>query len=318
MALHQASGRWQFGLTLAITTSVFWATLPITLKVSLTQVDAWTITWLRFLAAAVLLGSWTALRGGFGAFRGLPRAVWWLLALASVMLTGNFVGYLVGLQYTTPANAQLLIQAAPLLMSIGGIVVFRERFNALQWLGVAAVAIGLVVFALDQSRHAQVAHADYVLGTAIVLSAAVVWAIYALAQKQLLQYLGSGAVMLVIYVGAGLLLTPFASPRQLLALDATHAWALAYCMINTVAAYGAFAEALAHWEASRVGVVLALTPLLTVISVALAHRIAPQYVAAETITALGYLGAAIVMIGSAVASLSRRAPLPLADATVET
>jgi drug/metabolite transporter (DMT)-like permease len=305
MALHRSSGRWRLGLSLALTTAMLWATLPIALKVTLAEVDAWTITWFRFFVAALFMLGWTWGRGRLGAFRALPRRAWVLLAVASTMLTGNFVMYLFGLGHTTPANAQLLIQAAPLLLSVGGIVVFRERFERFQWLGVVAVAIGLVVFAFDQRRHAAVAPHDYALGVVIVLLAAVVWAIYALAQKQLLQHLGSGAVMLVIYIVATLLLLPFATPSRLLALDATHAIALGYCMMNTVAAYGAFAEALAHWEASRVGVVLALTPLLTVIAVAVAHRVAPWLVAGERITLLGYAGAGIVVSGSVIASLSR-------------
>src|SRR6185295_2354036 len=48
------------------------------------------------------------------ALRGLAPRHWALLALAALMLTGNYVFYLLGVKYTTPANAQLLIQAAPL------------------------------------------------------------------------------------------------------------------------------------------------------------------------------------------------------------
>ncbi|MBK7042741.1 MAG: DMT family transporter [Rhodanobacteraceae bacterium] len=281
MALHQATGRWQIGLPLAITTAVFWATLPIAIRLVIEHVDVWTLIWSRFVVAAVMLAAWSAMRGGFAQFRTLSRSGWWLILLAAVMLIGNFVGYTIGLDYTTPANAQLLIQAAPLLMSIGGILVFHERFNAWQWAGVVAVAVGLALFAFDQSRHSSVPQQQYLIGAAIVLVSAVVWAVYALAQKQLLQHLGSGAVMMLIYAISALLLTPFASPKQLLGLDNMHMLALGYCLINTVAAYGAFAEALVHWEASRVGVVLAVTPLLTVISVELAHRLNPALVLAQ-------------------------------------
>ena len=51
---------------------------------------------------------------------------------------------------------------------------------------------------------------------------------------------------------------------------------------------------------------LPASPLLTVAAVALAHRLNPALVPPETITALGYAGAAVVVIGSAMASLSRR------------
>jgi hypothetical protein len=64
-------------------------------------------------------------------------------------------------------------------------------------------------------------------------------------------------------VGCALAFAPLASPSSLARLDAAGAGVLAFCALNTVVGYGAFAESLAHWEASRVGAVLALTPLGT-------------------------------------------------------
>ena len=223
------------------------------------------------------------------------------------MLIGNYVFYLLGLHYTTPANAQLLIQAAPLLMALGGIVVFGERYNAWQWLGLAAIVAGLGLFFLDQSAKPAAPQAHYVLGSAFVLLGAVVWAGYALAQKQLLRKLSSTAILGFIYLVAALLLWPWAQPGTLAKLDATHWVALAYCALNTLGAYGAFAEALDHWEASRVSVVLALTPLLTVATVEVVHRLAPQLVRPEQIAWLGWAGAALVVTGSALSAFMRSA-----------
>jgi len=68
-------------------------------------------------------------------------------------------------------------------------------------------------------------------------------------------------------------------------------------------AYGAFAEALAHWEASRVSAILATTPLLCLGTVAAVHAFWPASIASEQVTAVGYFGAALVVLGSAVTSL---------------
>ena len=305
MALHTTSGRWRLGMSLALVTAMFWATLPIGLKISLEVLDAWTITWLRFLTAAAALAIWMGCRRQFGAYRGHGRRVWALMALAALMLTGNFVGYLFGVQYTTPGNAQLLIQAAPLLMAMGGIFIFGERFAAAQWLGLALVAAGLIGFFGDQTRQTVGIATHYALGAAIVLAAAVVWAIYALMQKQLLNHMSSKHLLLFIYAIAALLLTPLADPTRLLELDALHAWALVYCCINTLGAYGAFAEALAHWEASRVGIVLALTPLLCVAAVAATHHYWPQLIAVEHIARWGWIGAGLVIAGSVLVSIGQ-------------
>jgi drug/metabolite transporter (DMT)-like permease len=305
--MHTTSGRWQLGMALAMVTAGFWATLPITLKIALETLDAWTITWARFVTATIALLIWLMLRGELGKYRGHDRKTWLLMTIAALMLTGNFVGYLFGVQYTTPANAQLLIQAAPLLLALGGIFIFRERFSALQWLGLGLVGAGLISFFSDQSRQTTGIASHYGLGAAIVLAAALVWAVYALIQKQLLNRLSSKHLLLFIYAVAALLLYPLAQPAELVKLDGLHAAALLFCCVNTLGAYGAFAEALAHWEASRVGMVLAMTPLLCVAAVAATHTIWPQLIAPERIALWGWIGAGLVIAGSLLASVSQRA-----------
>jgi drug/metabolite transporter (DMT)-like permease len=51
MTLHQASGRWRLGFGLTMATALFWATLPIALKVALEILDPITLTWFRFVVA---------------------------------------------------------------------------------------------------------------------------------------------------------------------------------------------------------------------------------------------------------------------------
>lgn len=303
MALHQASGRWRRGLALALVTAGCWSTLPVALKVMLEQLDAYTLTWVRFVIAGVIMLAWLLARDGLRGFATLDRRRWGLLTLAGVLLTGNYVFYLLGVQYSTPGNAQLLIQLAPLLMALGGIFVFQERYRLGQWIGLGTIALGLGLFFRDQSGHPAVGAHDYALGSAMVVIAALVWAGYALIQKQLLTRLGSPAIMLFIYLLASLLLFPLARPATLLQLDGPGLALLAFCALNTLVAYGAFAEALVHWEASRVSTVLALTPLLALAVIAGVHAIWPQAVAAESVGMIGYVGALLVVAGSAMSAL---------------
>ena len=305
MALHQASGRWRLGLGLTLATALFWATLPIALKVALEILDPLTLTWFRFLVAALVTAAWLGLRGGLRGYGGLSRRHWWMLGVAALLLLGNYVFFLLGVQHTTPANATLLIQLAPLLMALGGIWVFGEHFRAAQWLGLALIAVGMVLFFRDQLAAAQ-QPPGYLLGSAWVILAALVWAGYALLQKQLLLKLGSMQILLLIYIAASVALLPFARPAALLQLDALHWAMLGYCALNTIGAYGAFAEALAHWEASRVSAILAATPLLSIAAVALVHALWPQLLAPERISAIGYAGAGLVVVGSATVSLLGR------------
>ena len=311
MALHQASGHWRLGLALALVTAACWSTLPVALKVMLVQLDPYTLTWIRFVIAGGVMFAWLAARGGLGGFAALDRRRWALLALAGVLLIGNYVFYLLGVQHSTPGNAQLLIQLAPLLMALGGILVFRERYRPGQWLGLAVIVAGLWLFFRDQSGHSRVGGHEYAVGSMMVVTAAVVWAGYALIQKQLLTRLSSPAIMLFIYLLASLLLLPLAHPASLLRLDGVGYALLAFCAINTLVAYGAFAEALVHWEASRVSTVLALTPLLSLAFISGLHRLSPISVAAESVGMIGYAGALLVVMGSAMSALlGARKPKP--------
>lgn len=304
MSLHQASDRWRLGLLLAICTAGFWSTLPVALKITLEQIDAVTLTWFRFLVAFVLVGGWLGARRQLTPLGSLRRRHWLLLGVAGLMLIGNYVFYLLGVQLTSPANAQLLIQLAPLLMALGGIFVFGELFNRWQWLGLAVIVIGLALFFTDQLAADHLPPGRYLLGSLIVVLAAVVWAIYALLQKQLLLRLSSWLILLVIYGLASILLWPFAQPSALLRMDALHLALLGYCALNTIGAYGCFAEALAHWEASRVSTILALTPLASIAAVAAVHAGWPTLIGAERVAWLGFAGAGLVVCGSALAALT--------------
>lgn len=308
MALHANSGRWKLGLLLALVTAACWATLPVALKLTLEQIDAITLTWFRFLVAALALAAWLAWRGkGIAAYRALPGKHRMLLGVAGLMLLGNYVFYLYGVQYTTPGNAQLLIQLAPLLMALGGVLVFRERVGAAQLGGFALIVTGLVLFFSDQQARRG---GGYAWGAGLVVLAALVWAAYALLQKQLLTRLSSVQILAAIFALSALLLWPFAAPGCLLRLDATHIALLGYCALNTLVAYGAFAEALAHWEASRVSAILAATPILCVGAVGALHALSPPLIEPERLGLLGWAGALLVLSGSVVASLLARRSLP--------
>ena len=49
--------------------------------------------------------------------------------VATLTLIGNFVLYLVALDHATPSVTQVVIQLAPLLLLVGGVLVFRERLG---------------------------------------------------------------------------------------------------------------------------------------------------------------------------------------------
>ena len=304
--MHTTSGRWRLGLGLALTTAVFWGLLPIALEITLGGMDAWTLTWYRFATAGVALGLFLAWRRRLPLRGPLTRRGWWLYAAALLGLVANYVSYLVSLDLTGPTAAQVLIQLAPMFLLFGGLVVFRERFAPLQWAGFTVLVAGLGVFFHDRIAEVFAIETRLGLGVAIMLFSAVAWACYALAQKQLLTQLASGQVLFLLYVGAVALLLPPARPAQLFELDGLQLGMLAFCCANTVIAYGCFAEALEHWEVSRVSAVVTLAPIFTVLGVHAAAWAWPDAAPAEVLSGWNLFGAALVIAGSMTTALGAR------------
>ncbi|MCC5614633.1 DMT family transporter [Nostoc sp. CHAB 5836] len=305
MSLHQSSGRWRLGLALSLLTVLLWGILPIALIITLQVLDVYTVIWFRFLVSFILLAVYLGIRGKLPRLEQLRCASGKLLAIATLFLGINYFLFMQGLALTSPANAEVLIQLSTLLLGFGGLVIFKERYRLSQWIGVSVMICGYVLFFHEQLTNLITAHGTYILGSVLIVLAAIVWAIYALAQKQLLQSLSSPSIMLIIYGGCAFLFTPLAKVKSLLILDSFHWVTLVFCALNTLIAYGAFAESLEHWEASRVSAVLALAPIVTLISVAVLSVIAPYLIPAEKFSFIAILGAGLVVTGSVAIALGK-------------
>lgn len=303
--MHTTSGRWRLGLALSLVAVFLWGILPIALAVTLQVLDVYTIVWFRFLVSFVLLSIYLGWQGKLPPLLRLRSTSWVLLAIAILGLAANYILFTQGLALTAPANAEVIIQIAPLLMGFGGLFLFRERYTLLQWCGVGILVIGFTLFFHEQLKNLVTAHGQYLLGSGLVVVGAVTWTFYALAQKQLLQSLSSFSIMLILYAGCALLFTPFANPKAIFQLNLFHLGVLLFCALNTLIAYGAFAESLEHWEASRVSAVLALAPIVTLISVWLVSVIIPTLILPENISFIGIVGAVLVVTGSVTVALGK-------------
>lgn len=306
MPLHQTSGRWRLGLALSLVTSVLWGVLPITLAITLQALDVYTVTWFRFLVAFGLLVVYLGARQQLPEPQKLRSASLGLLAIATIGLGANYLLFLQGLAQTSPTTAEILIQLASVFFGLGALAVFKERYSLHQWVGLGVLTLGFVLFFNEQLKTVLTAQATYLVGNALLVIASATWAMYALAQKQLLEKLPSSTIMLIIYGGCAILFSPFAAPQQLFSLSPLHFGMLLFCGLNTLMAYGAFAEALEHWEASRVSAVLALTPIVTLVSVWGISWLAPTLIAPEHLTTWGMLGAVLVVVGTVAIAIGKK------------
>ena len=298
------SGRWKLGILLALSTATMWGVLPIALKGVLETLDPLTTTFFRFSLAAVLITPYLLVRRRLPNRGKLcsPRLFFQLLA-AGLLLSGNYGLYIFGLERTSPEAAQVMIQIAPMLLLIAGVFLFKESFSSNQWLGFFAFGSGLILFFNHHLGDIFIDLNDYSLGLLMISLAAVCWTGYAIMQKILLQEFTSEETMLAIYWLGTLVFLPFCNFSTLGQLTGMQWTLLAFCGLNTIIAYGSFAEALVHIEASRVSATIALTPLLTV---GIVQLIPMEGITVEPLGVISLLGALLVVSGSITTAVAKK------------
>ncbi|RVQ69551.1 EamA family transporter RarD [Croceicoccus ponticola] len=138
------------GLPYALGAYALWGTMPLYL-VMLNGVDpfrlvAWRIVWTIpvCLMALAAIGGFAKLHAAFANRRALA-----LLLLSSLLITLNWIVYVVAVQAGHFYAASLGYYINPLVNVLLGTIFLRERLSRLQWLAVAIAASGIAVLAIE-------------------------------------------------------------------------------------------------------------------------------------------------------------------------
>jgi drug/metabolite transporter (DMT)-like permease len=296
---------WRLGLGFTLITVTMWGVLPVALKAILDVMDPITISWYRFSISALIALLWYGHKRG-PALRSLLFTRHWALSLTAVTgLVGNYLLYIWGLDHLNPGAAQILIQLAPLILLFGSIVIFKEQFSALQWLGVVSLCGGMLLFFHQRFNNIALTSDAYLAGTGLIVAAAIAWAVYGLAQKQLLTEHHTKDILFLICLSGTFVLWPLAEPQQIQAMTTTELALLVFCGLNTIIAYGCFGLAMSYWQSSRVSAVLPIAPLLTLLFTFVLNHWQLADIPAEPMDWLSSLGALFVVGGAAVAALPK-------------
>jgi len=299
------TGNWKLGLTLSLMTAFMWSFLPYSLTPLLKTLDPLTITLYRLGGGGLLLFIWLFAKNHKLTKPDIPPKTWFILFIAIICISANYFYWLKGLDLTSPATAQIVIQISPMLLLLGSIILYKEPFSRKQTYGVVIFVIGLLLF-FNQKLKIMIADiSDYSLGVFYIIFASIVWAIYGLAQKKLLKDFHALELIGIIVSVGSLLFLPFASPGNIVKLDTIQLWMLGFATINTAVAYGCFTEAMRHWDTPRVSAVVAIVPVLTLIIGNLQEWLFPGFMPLQPLNSLSYLGAITVVAGSSIAALSK-------------
>lgn len=284
------------GIIYASITAFFWGFLAIALKVAVREVDPVSIVWFRFVIAFAILASWQIFKNpaSFKIFKKPPL----LLVLAALALSWNYMGFMFGIQYTTPSNAQLFIQTGPIMLAIAGLVFFKERIKRTQIIGFSIAIFGLLFFYSDQLSAFFDNKINYKIGVLFTLTSAVAWATYAISQKKLVTRFSVESLNLFLFAFPAILYIPFVNFAPLLQLHWTWWLLLFFLGANTFVAYTCIAQALKYTEANKVSIIIILNPIITFITMGILTQIDVSWISHERFSLLTILGASLVFLGA--------------------
>ena len=306
MIRHTPSGRTLLGLTLATLTTLQWGTQGVILKILLGSLDVYTIGWARFLTSAIILCPLVLHRQGLRALlrlRGWPLV---LLLLCIGALLVNYLTFMVGLEYVSPGTAQVMMQLGPIFVLVGSMVLFGESFSRRQWMGVLLLLAGLVLFFSPRREELFGDFGVFGIGIVVLLISALLWGVYLLTQKQLLTNLKPESVLFAIYATGAIALLPVARFGDFVPLDGLRWTLLGGSCLITVLSYFTYAHSVAHAEASRIGVIFSLSPLVIFAMAWLFSLMLPTLMQPERLGTVSVTGAVLVVAGSMLAALGSR------------
>lgn len=287
------------GVLFACLTATLWGFLPIFLKISLKYLDPNSIVWFRFTFAAGVLFIYFlfADRKQLQILRRPPL----LLIIAALALGLNYIGFLQGLNFTSPSNAQIIIQTGPILLALVGFIVYKESLNFKQVGGFAIAGIGLILFYQNQLKGFIDDPDAFNKGFIWIEIGAIAWVLYAALQKKLVQKHPAQTLNMFLYGLPALLYTPTADFSAFADLSLPIWLIVIFLGVNTLVAYGSLAFAFKYTEAYKVSIIVTLNPIITLITMAVLSSLQVDWIKTENLDLISMLGAVCVIGGAIIA-----------------
>ena len=280
------------------TTLVLWASAFVAIRHLGHDFSPGALTVGRLAVASLVLGAYAAQRGLVRP----SRTDWWrLLVIGALWYAVYNLALNEGEQRVDAGTAALLIQFAPVVLAVLAATFLGERFTRELAVGLVVALAGVTVITLSRSEGSD----RDVLGVFLCLLAAVAYAISLTLQKPVMRSVPAGQVTWMSCTIGLVLCLPFTGDlvHQIGEAPASSTWWLVYLgLFPTAVAFTTYAYALAHMDASRLGVTTYLVPVITIVMAWL--------MLGETPVPLAYAGGALAMIGVGIA---RRRPTRTTD-----
>jgi len=178
MAMLRGPWHWLMGrayLLLAMTT-LMWAANAIAGRLAVGHVSPMVLTCVRWVIVIALVG--IPLRHDIRAAWPVLAPRWlYLLVMGAIGLTGFNALYYLAAHYTTAVNLTMIQGSIPIVVLLGGLLLYGARITLLQIVGIVVTMVGVAIIAI-QGDLATLRTLAFNIGDIFMLAACVLYAGY--------------------------------------------------------------------------------------------------------------------------------------------
>jgi len=271
-------------------TSVIWGITYTVLKIALEYVNSFDVAFLRFFVASIFFIPIIFIKKEKYTFKGIFTLI--MLGATGVFLYQTL--FIMGESGVSAGVSSFIVSTEPIFIYALSLAIHDEKLGIFPISGIALSTIGLIV--LIQPSDTGPGKLFYV---ALVISAAISWAIFTIAGKNILTKHDSLHVTSISSILGTLFLFPFAGFSSLNSLiHGSTSFIISILFLGvgaTFLGYILWFDGLKFVKPSIAGVTLYITPFITVFSATI--------MIGEPLTSLLLLGGVLIIMGIAISNI---------------
>ncbi|MEZ5850915.1 MAG: EamA family transporter [Hyphomicrobiaceae bacterium] len=132
----------------ALLSAIFAAMTAVFAKIGIENVNSDLATFVRTVVVIVVLGGILAARGLFQQLGGISGRTYTFLALSGVATGASWLCYFRALQLGDAARVAPIDKLSVVLVAVFGVLFLGEHLAIHNWLGVALIAVGVILIGL--------------------------------------------------------------------------------------------------------------------------------------------------------------------------
>ncbi|MCX7902894.1 MAG: DMT family transporter [Caloramator sp.] len=185
----------------------FWAGAFIAAKLSASYIPPFTLTFLRFSMATIIL--YFILKYGFKAnLKITKKDIPYFLFTGIVGMFGYHVLFFIAMRYTTAINSSLIAASNPIITTLLSVIILKDSPSYKRLLGIFLSFLG-VALVIANGSFANLVKLSFNFGDILMIFAVLLWGIYSVFSKKIMVFFNPFLITFYSFLFCSIFLIPF-------------------------------------------------------------------------------------------------------------